>query len=433
MIKTPKKSLIDHAYITVRSGNGGDGAVSFRREKFVPRGGPDGGSGGKGGSVFIKATSSLNTLSNFIYRKHFFAKNGENGGSRNKAGRDAEDIEILVPVGTTVIDRDSGLLIKDLDKDGESAIVAKGGKGGKGNKSFATSRDQAPRYSEKGEPGEEKQLELVLKILSDVGVIGAPNAGKSTLLSQVSNAKPTIANYPFTTLSPKIGTVKLEDGSSFVIADLPGLIEGASAGKGMGVEFLSHVERTKLLLLLIDGSDRKAIRATYEMLLSELEAFKSELLYKPRVVVINKIDTWKVKRTKEIENFFEDRGERVFFISAKNRIGLGSLIQSLNQILKSMRVSKEPVNEEKVYSIDRKERKERKLIIEKVDENTFKVTNKELERYVELADFKRSESLHSLWQYFNKIELEKELLKSGIKDGDRVVIGEKSFTFRKDE
>ncbi|MGC9124954.1 MAG: GTPase ObgE, partial [Caldisericaceae bacterium] len=307
MIKTPKKSLIDHAYITVRSGNGGDGAVSFRREKFVPRGGPDGGSGGKGGSVFIKATSSLNTLSNFIYRKHFFAKNGENGGSRNKAGRDAEDIEILVPVGTTVIDRDSGLLIKDLDKDGESAIVAKGGKGGKGNKSFATSRDQAPRYSEKGEPGEEKQLELVLKILSDVGVIGAPNAGKSTLLSQVSNAKPTIANYPFTTLSPKIGTVKLEDGSSFVIADLPGLIEGASAGKGMGVEFLSHVERTKLLLLLIDGSDRKAIRATYEMLLSELEAFKSELLYKPRVVVINKIDTWKVKRTKEIENFFEDR------------------------------------------------------------------------------------------------------------------------------
>jgi GTP-binding protein len=431
--KTPKKSLIDHAYIAVRSGNGGDGAVSFRREKFVPRGGPDGGSGGKGGSVIIKATSSLNTLSNFIYRKHFFAKNGENGGSRNKSGRNSEDNELLVPVGTTVIDRNSGSIIKDLDKNGESVVVAKGGKGGRGNRSFATSTDRAPRYSEKGEPGEEKSIELVLKILSDVGIIGAPNAGKSTLLSQISNAKPTIANYPFTTLSPKIGTVRLTNGSSFVIAELPGLIEGASNGRGMGIEFLSHVERTKLLLLLIDGSDKSVIKATYEMLLKELHEFKRDLLSKQRIIVINKIDTWKIMRVREITTFFKSKGEEVFFISARNKVGLEPLIKRIYD-LTNMRSSQDTtLQEEKIHTTHTQKEKPRKIDIEMIDEHTFKVSNKELERHVELTDFKQPVSVHSLLQYFDKIGLEQQLIKAGIKDGDKVLVGEKFFTFRKDE
>jgi GTP-binding protein len=431
--RTPKKSLIDHAYITVRSGNGGDGAVSFRREKFVPRGGPDGGSGGNGSSAVIKATSSLNTLINFIYRKHFFAKNGENGSSRNKHGKDAEDLGILVPVGTTVIDRESNSIIKDLDKEGDFVVVSKGGKGGRGNKSFATSTDRAPRYSEKGEPGEEKQIELVLKILSDVGIVGAPNAGKSTLLSQVSNAKPTIANYPFTTLSPKIGTVKLTNGRSFVIADLPGLIEGASAGKGMGIEFLSHVERSKLLVLLIDGSDRSSIKSTYKMLLEELGSFKEDLLYKHRIAVINKIDTWKNKRVKEIKQFFEIKGEEVVFISAKNKVGLDALTERMFELVSSQSVKKQELEEEKVYITRNEGTNRREIKIEMVDDHTFKVSNKELERRVELADFAKSDSVSSLIRYFDKIELERQLKKSGIKDGDKVLIGEKSFTFREDE
>lgn len=433
MSKTPKKSLIDHVYITVKSGNGGDGAVSFRREKFVPRGGPDGGSGGKGGSVIIKATSSLNTLSNFIYRKQFFAKNGESGSSRNKSGRNAEDIELLVPVGTTVIDRNSGSVIKDLDKNGESVVVAEGGKGGRGNKSFATSTDRAPRYSEKGELGEDKSIELVLKILSDVGIIGAPNAGKSTLLSGISNAKPTIANYPFTTLSPKIGTVRLSNGSSFIIAELPGLIEGASNGRGMGIEFLSHSERTKLLLLLIDGSNRSAIKATYAMLLKELYEFKSDLLSKQRIIVINKIDTWKIKRVKEIRAFFESKREEVFFISAKSRLGLEPLVQRIYELTITRPSQNETLEEEKIYTIHTQGEKHRKIDIERIDEHTFKTGNKELERHVELTDFRQIGSVHSLLQYFGKIGLEKQLIKAGIKDGDKVLVGERLFTFRKDE
>ncbi len=429
--KTPKKSLIDHAFITVRSGKGGDGAVSFRREKFVPKGGPDGGSGGRGGSVIIEANRSLNTLTNFLYKKHFFAENGGNGGSRNKHGKNAEDLFVQVPVGTTVIDRESSRVIKDLDKDGEVIVVVNGGRGGRGNRSFATSTDRAPRYSEKGESSEEKSIELVLKILSDVGLVGAPNAGKSTLLSAVSNAKPKIASYPFTTLSPKIGTVELSMGKSFVIADLPGLIEGASEGKGMGLEFLSHVERTKLLILLVDGADKKKIKETYKMLLEELKKYKGELLQKKRLIVINKIDLWRVLRTKELEVYFNKNGEGVFFISAINKIGLEPLIEKMYEIVKETKPAIDTKEDEVIIGVD-KRLVNREVKIEVTDEHSFKVYNKELERRVELADFQKSASVNNLLKYFDKIELENLLKKAGIKEGDKVIIGNKSFIFRED-
>jgi len=427
-VKRHKLSLIDHAYIRVRSGKGGDGAISFRREKFIPKGGPDGGNGGKGGDVIIKANRNLTTLQNFLYKKHFFAENGENGGSRLKHGKNGSDLIIEVPVGTTIIDRSTGKVIAELNKDGESVVVAKGGKGGRGNKAFTTSTERAPRYSEKGEPYEEKDLELVLKIISDVGIVGFPNAGKSTFISKVSNAHPEIAPYPFTTLSPKIGVVKLDEFRSFVIADLPGLIEGASLGKGMGNQFLSHIEKTKVLMLLIDGSERSSIKKTYKTLLKELENYNPELLNKKRIIVINKIDTWKRKRTKEIKDFFDKVHEEVFFISALKGIGVKEVLEKLYQLVQETNETKE----EETHGEEITLKKTKELVIEKIDEHTFKVSYPELERRVELTNFERSGSVNELLRYFDRIGLEKKLKSLGIEEGDRVIIGDKSFIYHKE-
>lgn len=428
-MKPLKKSLIDHAYIRVRSGKGGDGAISFRREKFIPKGGPDGGDGGKGGDVIIKANKNLTTLQKFLYEKHFFAENGENGGGRLKHGKNGDDLIIEVPVGTTIIDRESGKVIAELNKDGESVVIAKGGKGGRGNKAFTTSTERAPRYSEKGGPYEEKDLELILKVISDVGIVGFPNAGKSTFISKVSNAHPEIASYPFTTLSPKIGVVKLDEMRSFTIADLPGLIEGASSGKGLGNQFLSHIEKTKVLMFLIDGEDKKNIKKAYKILLKELGNYKEELLKKKRIIVINKIDTWKVKRTKELKDFFSRVNEEVYFISALNGTGVKEVLERLYELVKETHEeeSKAEVSE-KEFTLDRT----KEIIIEKVDEHTFKVSNPELERHAELTDFNRSGSVNELLRYFDKIDLDKKLKKHGIKEGDRVIIGSKSFIYHED-
>lgn len=333
----------------------------------------------------------------------------------------------MVPVGTVVIDRDSSEVICDLSKEGQSFVVAKGGKGGRGNKSFATSTERAPRYSEKGEPFQEKHLELNLKILSDIGIIGAPNAGKSTLLSKVSHAKPKIADYPFTTLSPKIGVVELGINKRFVIADLPGLIQGASEGKGMGNEFLAHVERTKVLLLLIDGAERKNIKTRFNELLKELGSYDEKLLDKKRVIVINKIDTWKYKRTKELEKFFKNIYEEVFFISALNGTNLQQLVERLYELASSA-VKEMPEENEILF----KELQEREFIkIEKIQENIFRAKNKELERRVELTNFDKFGSVNELMRYFDKIGIEKLLEHHGAKEGDRILIGERSFVYKK--
>lgn len=281
--------LIDTAKITVRGGDGGNGCVSFRREKSVPRGGPDGGDGGSGGSVTIVAREGRSTLLDFRYRRHYRAENGQHGGGSRKTGRDGEGVAIEVPVGTVVRDHESGGVLADLDLPGGSFIVAEGGRGGRGNARFATSTDRAPRRAEQGRRGRERVVDLELKLLADVGIVGLPNAGKSTLLSKLSSAKPRIGDFPFTTLSPVLGLVRLGIDRSFVAADLPGLIEGAHQGRGLGDRFLRHVERTRALVLLIDAASGDA-EAAYRTLLGELSGYGQGLDEKPRLVALNKID-----------------------------------------------------------------------------------------------------------------------------------------------
>jgi len=399
----------------------------------MPKGGPDGGDGGKGGDVIIRANKKIDTLNFFIYHHHFFAENGENGSSSNRHGKNGKDVVIEVPVGTVVIDRNTENIIADLNEDGKSVVVAKGGKGGRGNKSFATSTERSPHYSEKGKSGEEKKLELRLKILSDVGIIGFPNAGKSTLLAKVTNAKPTIGSYAFTTLSPKIGVVELAPGKQFIIAEIPGIIQGASKGKGMGNEFLSHVERTKVLLIMIDGSNRKNIFVYYNTLLNELKEYNPELLSKRRIIVINKIDQWKVKRKKELQKKFEALGEKVFFISAETGVGVKELLEELYKLVSSIKENHtEAETPEQTITLTKEDLK-KFLKIEKIDEHTFKIEQEEIERRVELTDFNRMGSIAELMRYFERINIDNKLKQAGVKEGDRIIIGNKSFIFHQDK
>ena len=283
--------FIDYSKIFITSGKGGKGCVSFRREKYVPRGGPDGGDGGKGGDVIIKASAQINTLLDFRYKREFHAKNGQNGMGKKMHGKNSDDLIIPVPAGTVIRDADSNEVIADLVKDGDYFIAAKGGRGGLGNSHFATSTKQVPMYAQPGETNEEKWLILELKLLADVGLIGFPNAGKSTLISVISSAKPKIADYPFTTLVPNLGVVKLKDHRSCVVADIPGLIEGAHEGAGLGVSFLRHIERTRIFLHLVDVSDMTDDPVTrYSKIRRELRLYSSDLLLKPETVVATKLD-----------------------------------------------------------------------------------------------------------------------------------------------
>ena len=331
-----------------------------------------------------------------------------------------------------MLNRDTNEIIADLDKDNQSIVVAKGGKGGKGNKSFATPTERTPHYSENGENSKTIHIELRLKILSDVGIIGLPNAGKSTLLTAVSNAKPTIANYPFTTLSPKIGMVKIGINKGFLMADLPGLIEGASKGRGMGNEFLAHIERTKVLLVLIDGTERKKILSAFKNLLNELREYNPGILNKQRVVAVNKIDLWSIKKTKEIKDKFNKLGEEVYFISALHKMGLDPLLYRLHKLVLSVTPEKKVTVKEKTIALTENDLK-KFLKIEKISSHIFKATQDELERRVQLSDLEKTGSIAELFRFFKKIKLEKELKRAGIKDGDRVIIGNKSFIFKQDE
>ena len=326
--------FVDKAKIHVKAGDGGNGCVAWRREKFVPLGGPAGGNGGKGGDVILKADSRLQTLMDFKYKIHFKAERGQHGSGSNKHGKAGEDLIIKVPVGTVVKDAETGEVIADLTKEGQEVVVAKGGKGGKGNAAFKTSTNQAPDYAEEGEKGEEKWIELELKLLADVGIIGFPNAGKSTLISVLSNARPKIADYPFTTLSPVLGVVKLDIGKSLVLADIPGLIEGASQGAGLGHEFLRHIERTKFLLHVIDISDfreREPLEA-FEIINKEMEQYSPELTKKPQIVVGNKIDILSDKEEiNRLKKAFEEKGYRFIPVSLATKEGIDELKKALQE------------------------------------------------------------------------------------------------------
>lgn len=304
--------LIDNAKITIKGGNGGNGCVSFRREKYVPKGGPNGGDGGNGGCVIFKADNSLATLIDFRYKRIYKAQNGANGMGGDKTGKTGKDTIIRVPCGSIIKDAASGNILADLTLDGEEYLALKGGSGGRGNARFATSTNQAPREAEKGISGKEREIEIELKLIADVGLIGLPNAGKSTLISKISAARPKIADYPFTTLQPNLGIVRYMDYQSFVVADIPGLIEGAHTGKGLGIRFLKHIERTKVLVFLLDASqifEKDNKKEDYDMLINELESYDRKLLDKPRIICFSKIDTLSEVQKKDLSKIKFTKGK----------------------------------------------------------------------------------------------------------------------------
>lgn len=321
--------FIDYSSISVKAGKGGDGAVTFRREKYVPKGGPSGGNGGKGGNIVIEAHHNLSTLLDFKYRRHYKAEDGQPGGNSLKDGKNGKDVIIKVPVGTIIKDADSGKVLIDLNRDNQKFIAAKGGKGGKGNSNFATPTNQAPRIAENGKPGEEKNIILELKLIADVGLVGFPNAGKSTLISVISAAKPKIADYPFTTLEPNLGIVKYKDFQSFTVADIPGIIEGAHEGKGLGHKFLRHIERTKTILFLIDISSEN-YQKDFDILNNELKSYSKILAEKEKLIALTKADLFEEKELRKLQKIkIKGIKEPPIIISSAAGINIEKLLDKL--------------------------------------------------------------------------------------------------------
>ena len=332
-----KRKIVDRAKIFVKGGDGGNGAVAFLREKFRPKGGPAGGDGGKGGDVVIIATSSKHTLLDFKYRRHFRAEKGQHGKGKKQKGKDGEDLIIYVPVGTVVIDEETGQILCDLTQEGQRCIVARGGRGGRGNAHFATPTDQAPRYAEEGERGEERWIILELKLIADVGLVGLPNAGKSTLLSKLTKAHPEIGDYPFTTLSPNLGVLELDEERRIVIADIPGLIENAHRGAGLGLEFLRHIERTRLLLHLVDISEQAQTEPAeaYRIVIKELESYGKGLSDKPQIVLLTKADSISESaKVEAFENMLDREGVKHLRISSITGEGIEDLKKLLREELR---------------------------------------------------------------------------------------------------
>jgi len=328
--------FIDRAEITVQGGRGGDGCVSFRREKYVPRGGPDGGDGGRGGDVIIKATPQLATLRDLSSQREYAADDGRRGTGKDRSGKSGKDITLLVPVGTIVVDLDTGRTLRDLKKEGQSIVAARGGRGGRGNARFATSTNRAPRTAEPGEEGEARHIRLDLKLIADVGIIGLPNAGKSTFLARVSSARPKIASYPFTTLEPQLGIVEVGDFERFVVADIPGLIEGAHEGAGLGSEFLRHIERTRFLLHLVDMAPLHGPSPfdAYEAVRDELREYSAALAAKPKMIVASKMDL--TGAPENLDEFKQRIGRDVHAISAVTGQGIEELIRAIVQQLQEL-------------------------------------------------------------------------------------------------
>lgn len=327
--------FIDFTEIYIKAGNGGNGAVTFRREKYVPKGGPSGGNGGRGGDIVFEAHHNLSTLLDFRYNKKYLAGNGAPGGSSLKDGKDGETVVVQVPVGTILKDAENGQVLADLDEHGKRVVVLKGGRGGKGNSNFATPTNQAPRFAEDGKPGEEKNISLELKLIADVGLVGFPNAGKSTLISTISSARPKIADYPFTTLEPNLGIVRYKDFQSFTVADIPGIIEGAHEGKGLGIQFLRHIERTKILLFLIDITSENH-QKDYNILYNELKSYSPELARKLKVVSYSKADLLPEEDAKKLAKKKLRNGDtKTFVFSAATKQGVDDLVDYLWSAIQS--------------------------------------------------------------------------------------------------
>lgn len=412
--------FIDKIKITCKAGNGGDGVVAFRREKFVPNGGPNGGDGGKGGSIIFRATNGMNNLSDFRFKRVFRAENGENGSGNNKYGKSGKDLYINVPVGTVIKNAENNKVIADLFENGEEVTILNGGAGGRGNAKFVTAVKQAPRFSELGIKTKEFELILELKTLADVGLVGFPNVGKSSLLSAVSNARPKIANYHFTTLAPNIGVVNIYD-TSFVMADIPGLISGASEGVGLGHDFLRHIERTRLLLHVIDisGSEGRDPYKDYLAINKELANYGDRAINLPQVIVLNKIDM--VQDEKIISDFLNkiDPNLPVFKISALAHIGLEDLLKYvINQLNKLPKLERFEVEE---IQIDRRNSTE--LIVNKLDAHTFEAKGDMVEDMMRGVMFDDERSNAYFQRKLKELGVFEKLIEIGLKDGDTVKIG----------
>ena len=422
--------FIDKARIFVKSGNGGNGAVSFRREKYVPAGGPDGGDGGNGASVIFEVDLGLRTLMDFKYQRKYVAEHGEDGSKKRKAGRNGEDLILKVPPGTIIRDEATGLVIADLKEEGGRAVVAKGGRGGKGNQHFANAVRQAPAFARSGSDGVEKWVVLELKMIADVGLLGFPNVGKSTFLSVVTKAKPKIANYHFTTLTPNLGVVQTKFGESFVLADIPGLIEGAAEGIGLGHDFLRHVERTKVLIHIVDisGLEGRDALDDFDKINGELKLYNEKLATRPQVVVANKMDILEDESIfEEFKNELEGRGYKVFKMSAATRQGVDDVIAYVSELLREAEEI-ELVSEEEMFRPELDEVQDEGLQID-IEDGVYVVTGKSLRRIMYSVNFDDMESL----QYFQKA-MESQgvfdrLREMGIEDGDTVRIYEIEFEF----
>ncbi|HJS20374.1 MAG TPA: GTPase ObgE [Anaerolineales bacterium] len=413
--------FIDRVEIHVRSGKGGDGMVHFRREKFVPQGGPDGGDGGKGGDVIVEVKSTLNTLTSFRQNQKFKAEPGVNGGPSQMTGRNGKDLVISVPPGTVLIDAESGELIGDLTETGQKLLVCKGGRGGRGNQHFATSRNQAPRTAEKGEPAEEKRLRLELKLIADIGLIGVPNAGKSTLLSVLTNARPKIAPYPFTTLEPNLGVANIDDDTTVVLADIPGLIEGASHGAGLGHDFLRHIQRTRVLVHLLDGMSEDPV-ADYSQINSELSLFDPNLAKKPQILALNKIDQPEVKdKLAEIQEKFRELNVELMTISALARTNTRDLLIRAYQKLEET----PPLEQvELPLPVYKPKENPREYVVTREGENEWRVSGTAIERAASMTYWQHDGSVRRFQKIMETLGVEEALRKAGVQEGDTVSIGE---------
>lgn len=417
--------FVDKVTVKVQAGNGGNGIVSFRHEKFVDKGGPDGGDGGDGGDIVVRASENQDTLAKYRYQKILAAENGQAGDKRKKHGKNGKDLILEVPVGTVICD-ENGKVIADLTANARAEVIAAGGKGGFGNAHFTSSVRQAPRVAEKGENGEEFELTFELKTIADVGFIGLPNAGKSTLLASSTNARPEIANYPFTTLKPNLGIVSLGKDRQLLCADIPGLIEGASKGKGLGDEFLRHVERTPVLLHLIDiyGDD---ISGAYQIINKELEDYSQLLAKKPQIVALNKIDGLDEDivqdRIKELKKVLP-KNTKLFAISAKSRVGIKELLEELAKVAKdeAAKISKQESAKLPVITF---EEPDEKWQVEKT-KNGFVVTGKKIERFARRTDFENPHGVMRLKDIMRKMGIMAELESQKIEDSQIISIGEPS-------
>jgi len=421
--------FIDEAKIYIRAGNGGNGAVSFRREKYVANGGPDGGDGGNGGSIIFIADENVHTLADFRYKRKYLGNDGENGGKRERSGKYGEDTIIRIPMGTLIRDVESDKILIDLSKPKQEYIVAKGGKGGAGNQHFAKATRQIPTFAKSGTNGEERSIKLELKLLAEVGLLGFPNVGKSTLLSRVSSAKPKIANYHFTTLTPNLGVVKIDRETEFVIADIPGLIEGAHEGTGLGHEFLRHVERTKLLIHLIDISESEGRDPIedFEKINKELELFKPELLQKKQIIAANKIDV--VSNSESVDKFkkeMESRGYEVFLISAVTGTGLKSLIFRTAQLVKELPDIELYENIDKIKEYIVKEDIGFKVV---QVEDYYVVEGPTVVKLLGSVNIDDYDSLGYFQRRLRTLGIIDALVNAGIEEGDTVCVGDFEFNY----